>query len=250
MKSGKNISKNFIGDTDNDSKKEILGFTYSADSLFLNISELGTIERNTRSNVEKYFIEFPERNRRWTGVSSCRFFDLDNDGKNEFIFSLVSHYNNSVRSAIMIFDSANTQIRSSKVIADQYYKLQFVDVDGDGVKEILADGQIAQEKGSSEVALNTGNPYLKILDNELNFKYPPIRFKKGQTNTIFLNENRGVTLFTLSNRALIEIPQSILYKLNFRGKIIDSLKIDVEKRANICYVDTTGSGNILVFTEK
>ncbi len=241
----------FFGDTNNNSRKEIIGFSYSSDSLFLNISELGVDEFKLHPNNQKYFVEFPDKtNSRWTSILSGDFIDLDNDGSDEFVFSVVSHAMSSVRSAIMVFDSQEQKIKSTETIGDQFRNLQFIDLDNDGFQEIIADGANAISNSCDWVSLNTGNPYLKIIDRNLKFKFSPLKFKSGETNTVAFTKNDKTHLFCLSNTPLSRKPQSVLYKLNKRGDIIDSLEIAVVKRANITNVSKTNDGNIFVFTEK
>lgn len=241
----------FIGDMDKDDWTDILGFSFAGDSLYLNHFELGQDEIAGLTLMDKHFIEFPHgENLVWTRIKSGQFVDLDSDGRDEFLFALISHGTNTVRSCVYIFDYSTRTLKRSAQIENYYENLQCYDLDGDGYLEIIADGKSAVYKSNYDPLGSEVLAGLKILDHNLNVIARPIKDSKVETFSRVIFQDGEPYIYSLSNKSLNDYPESFLFKFNSEGKLVQTLRLDNMKRAVIPFFAETGTKKMLVYTEK
>lgn len=169
-----NISGLFTGNFDSDKFSEIFIFTYSNDSLFLNINEVLDPEGfrkdhifitrigKFRGKVESYFCK--------TG-----FFDKDNDGYMELYFNLSSAFDLGPR-RIFSYNLLSGRTDTSPPANIVPYITEMTDADNDKLPEIY--GRLsASGNFRSNVPYSDSSTWLMVFNDQLEFEFPPVEYK-------------------------------------------------------------------------
>lgn len=239
----------FFDDFDKDGQKEIFAFSYSGDSLFINKNALHDEDPHQRYKMKPYYVSFADSSNSPYGraITKVLFDDRNSDGYDELIFAAQS-YGEIKANILFTFDIHNETLSRSEILSDSYFNIQLFDLDNDGTKEIIADGSNPRIDQSNFYPLSDA-AYLKILDSEMNFKLPPVRFKMGETATLPVRKNNTTSFFTLFNASMVENQSGMLYKLNSDGVIEDSVIVDVTRRVPFPSINLSRNGKLIVHAE-
>jgi two-component sensor histidine kinase len=177
------LSDFFIGDFDNDLFKEIYIFTYSNDSLFLNLNEFfqpggALIER-------RYITKIGYINNKVTSsVYPAGFFDENGDGKKELYFSIATGFGLEPRRAYY-YDIVNGVLKSSEFTGMMCLGAKLADADGDAKPELFG---FMSASGNYDVKtpFPDKSTWLMVFDDKLDFEFPPVGFR-GFTNSLETN---------------------------------------------------------------
>lgn len=249
----------WFADFDNDNNKEVYTFSFQKDSLYLNWIQL-TPEKGNFNSIPVCEIFTYKDSLFDYQLNEIHCLDIDNDGKNELIFPVIGGFSIQPR-AIYKVDLETREVVSSESTGCANAVLTFYDLDGDGKKEIIADGQVAPIRENFNIPYNIPAPYLKIFDSNLDYYFPPIRFCEGiQTTThtnVFQNvETTEIVCTVLSAGDGCEPFKT--YKISLTGEKIDSFQlpsVDVQrsryllKRNNGRLLTQVNPGEFIEFDE-
>jgi len=170
-------------DYDNDNIKEIFIVTQQKDSLFLNIisvknlkfilkNRLIYVRPNIRRN-EQWYIYFIFQN----------LADFNGDGSKDLLMSFATGFALHPR-GFMIYDIKNDKIIKWRPLKSSFlYNYTYVeDIDDNGKVEIVSSSRAG---GNYKIlaGLHDYTSWFIVLDNNLNFKYPPLNFGGFATKT-------------------------------------------------------------------
>ncbi len=167
----------YFEDTNNDGHKEIFTFSYGTDSIFLNwlnvTPEIGKINSIPICAINYY-------NDSLLNYSFARIHcvDLNLDGNKELVFAINGGYSYSPRQIFKV-DIENRTVVKSENAGNVNYNLQFLDLNGDGKLEIIADGATAPVRDWFNLPYNKPAPYLKIFNSDLSYLPLLFSFSKG-----------------------------------------------------------------------
>lgn len=163
------------GDFDNDGLKDVFAFSQSNDSIFL----YGFRPREKEPFfINHRFISALNSNR---GTPEYAMFemnlqDMNKDGYSDLIFVIQSGFSLQPRQ-IFIYDIYNDDLITSSPSGSIIGRLKFVDLDGDGYKEIIgncgAAGNITESMG---IPHSDYNAWLMVFDHQLNYLFEPLQY--------------------------------------------------------------------------
>ena len=217
------IQKLYFGDFDNDGLKEIYFYTFRNDSLFLEGLDV--------FNRKKYFIEtfickFNYRNKFPDLVFGkiCSDYDLNKDGHNEVIGSVIGAYSALPR-FVFAYDIKNDTLIKGKT---DCINLSVTDVIKDKNDNIYitgsnyAPGNI-KDSMVSKIEFTDHSSWLVVMDKHLDFVFPPIE-NPGFTsavNAYLKKENDEIYIYSFFRPPRGKSP-SYLKKYNLQGVELSS----------------------------
>jgi len=190
-----------FADIDNDGNLELYTFTIRNDSLLLNQVQL-TPKRGRINSLAICKLNAYRKGIFNYQVGQIHCVDLENDGRNELLFTVIGGYSVLPRKVYKV-DMINRKVVASENTGCANLHLQFEDLDGDGRKEIIAEGQVAPIRNIPGLPYNTEAPYLKVLDADLNYFFPPKKFCEGiqsATKTFVVHKGNTTNLQNLLNQ--------------------------------------------------
>lgn len=154
--------------------------------------------------------------------------DLNNDGKKEVIFIINNGYGIEPRS-LFAADIYNKVVFNAPVnYASKRAPLTIADIDQDGkVEMIYSTGATGNIPVDSVVPFSDHSAWLMVLDNNLNFKFPPIEFKGEQKSLATVPAKLGgkyQLVSLLFDARSSSIPQR-LFVHSIRGKLVSEVDI-------------------------
>ncbi|MGE5418717.1 MAG: sensor histidine kinase [Chloroflexota bacterium] len=235
-----------IGDKDNDRKKEIYVFTFSADSILLHC--IGSLQDKSLLFSDRLVA------RAGKGIKKPDPFiipadmeDLDGDGSKELIFGIGTGFSKYPRKVFSYFMSKDSLAGSP----DASYFIQYikqVDVNDDGVREILpwgyAAGNITPEEAGNPY--HDYNSYLFALRADLKFLFSPIAFPGEFSEVIpfVRNTENGKSIAALYSPPSDNI-NSRIFCFDTNGAITDSLNLDLHSN----FIENAGDHYLLPTAE-
>jgi two-component sensor histidine kinase len=215
------ISNLFFGDYDHDKSSEIYIFSYSGDSLFLNVNEI--LQQNG-TRMDRIFITRIGYTKGEVAatVMPAGFFDTDNDGHDEYYFSVSSYYQFGTR-RLFAFDLARKSLISSQKCGSICLDPKMYDIDGDNRPEIFGM-QSASGNYNRNFPYSDSSTWLMVFDDRLSFEFPPVEFP-GFANALYTypymnGKFRGYVLFFLSNGANSKLHNSDIMIYSREGKLV------------------------------
>ncbi len=176
--SGKKVNRAdlFSGDYNSDKKSELYLFTYSGDSLFLNVVDpfSTTNQLICRKQIDGC--------KAVNGVAEYRIAgsvmeDLDGDGKKEFYFSINAGFTLAPRN-LFCYNLVTDSIYVSQAAGTSpNHRLSSDDLDGDGFLEIWGESKAYDNYGDSIVPYSDRSAWLMVFSHTLDFKFEPVEFE-------------------------------------------------------------------------
>jgi hypothetical protein len=192
--SGRLFDGSFVfepGDHDRDGLMEIVILTLDKKEILLNIVEpYGNPSLLVKSKlVDTIWTKYPDMN---LGAADGKFYDLNKDGDQEFVFILASGFSKQPRK-IYAYDFVRDSLWSSPFSGSVIHSLNFADLDHDGFAEITGTTSAAYNYDDEPVIYPDSVTWLMIYDHHLNWKVPPVAFGKKFTTLvpIFSNSPQG-----------------------------------------------------------
>lgn len=191
------LSVPFFGNYDSDKFNEIYIFSYTKDSVFLNINEFFDAEN---SKPERIFItKVGLVNKTITSNSHpAGFFDKNEDGFSELYFTISTGFA-LVPRLYYCLDIANKKLISSDFIGVNCGYARAVDADGDNKPEIFG---LMSASGNYKVPTpyTDKSTWLMVMNENLKFEFQPVEFP-GLTNSLEINayKNGGEKGYLLSH---------------------------------------------------
>lgn len=169
--------RSFTGDYNNDNCKELYVFTANRDSIFMNIIDplkSGKIILKDRfidfRRIAEKSIDKPQiKPVTLTGKKAVKFHDL--------FFSISTGYSLQPRNVYRYEIQKDSLIRSPESGA-ALGQCTLSDINNDGRPEVLLD-VVATGNQDKEFPYTDHYSWLMVLDNNLNFLFPPVRFGKN-----------------------------------------------------------------------
>lgn len=171
-----------FGDYNNNGSKELYTISNYGDSLFLNIIEplgKGKIIKErfiglTRKGKAGYDYE----------VKDSQLYDVDGDGKKEFVTMISGSFNLYPRH-MYIYDISKDQLTKSDYLASKVWGFKISDINNDGRPEFIITNSASGNMRPPLPTPNDYNAYLYILDHNLKPLIKP-KFFEGETQYLQL----------------------------------------------------------------
>jgi len=177
------VSGLFFGNYDHDKFSEIYIFSYSGDSLFLNINEF--FEKGGLKRERLYITKISLlQGRVTTTLDPVGFFDINGDGADEIYFGLGTGFGLEPRRQCY-YNMVSNKLTTSSFTGTICTKARMADVDNDNKPEIFG---IMGASGNykTKVPFSDSSVWLMVFNEKLEFEFPPVRFY-GFANVLFVN---------------------------------------------------------------
>ncbi len=235
----------YFEDADGDGNKEIYLFSFERDSLVLNWLQV-TPKESPLTSVGICELNYYEDGLLDYSIGPIYCVDLENDGKKELVFTVNGGYSYSPRQIFKV-NTRNQTVTHSENTGSVCGPLTFSDLDDDGIKEIISDGQVGPARDWFNLPYNRPAPYLKVYNSDLSFFFPPIKFCEGiqSITQTFTNGNNGKELICSFLSWSSDCEPFRVYKINVKGEKIDSLLYETKDRTRVKYVFQNARGNFV-----
>lgn len=230
-----------VGDCDNNGKDEIYAFTYTTDSLLLN----GIDYRNQGRFIihNKLIIRIKRYNNEVDfNLKLITLTDLDGDRFKELVFATSTGYGVKPR-RVYAYDIKRDSLYSSPELGGHIGPFDVKDINGDGFKEIAVSNYGPGNNHDLTDKMPDTCAYVLVLNNSLNFLFPPIPFP-GKYNGIYSQFIRDGNRYLLAtywslNSQLPGNPEIKIF--DAKGKMLYERKFPVRSRSqekNIEVIET------------
>jgi len=216
------------GDYDHSGKNRIFFFIQNNDSLNLACVIPG---QSSKILFKKYISRLNVHNNQYDyGITSLFLIDLNHDGFKDVLFNVMSGFSLQPR-RIFSYDIHNDTVFSSPLCGSLLQIMDIFDINKDGYPEIFCDSKAPQNySDTSKIPFPDCSAWLVILNNNLNFLFPPREFK-GFTSDIyalpFVYKNNGeIACVYVSHEVRSTCTKLLLYDLN--GKILNYKTLPIE----------------------
>ncbi|MCB0806075.1 MAG: histidine kinase, partial [Bacteroidales bacterium] len=218
-------SEIFTFDRDQNGYHEIYELTYSNDSIFLSwIEPFTEIKPHnkfiTKMRLNKYGrIDFPSR--------SFLCVDLDMDGNREIITAINGGYSKYPRK-VYAYDYSRDSIYSSPFTGASTYLVEAIDINNDGLTEIVLNTHAYANIKSNDSILDDEHSYLMVLDNHLNFYFEPIPFYgfPSSVNCFTDIQDGSNYLYVIYKLIGATGEKSKIMKFNSEGKMLKQVALE------------------------
>jgi hypothetical protein len=173
-------NKPIYGDINGDGILELFVFTYLKNKIYLhcfNPIKNKILLRN--EIVSKYY---PAEDVLDCFIQSCEFYDMNNDGNDEFYFSITTGFSIYPRNMYCFDVTKDTLFTSPKSCASISQPVA-IDFSGDGklsfVGSSFAVGNCAPERDYTDIFT-----WLMVFDEKMNFKFKPLKIGYYPSNTL------------------------------------------------------------------
>ena len=161
----------FWGDYDNDGKKEIITYSLSGDSIYLNcISPFNNKKMILSRAITDYTKRYNQTN---FTTSTIGFYDKNNDGLKELYFALHASYSGYPR-RMYSFDFANNAIKSSPIAGMNFLNPFAINLNDNSSLKLASSVQ-APGNCSVDYPYTDYYTWLMLFDKELNFVFEPVK---------------------------------------------------------------------------
>jgi hypothetical protein len=218
-----------LHDCNNDNNKELFVFTYTKDTIFLNVVSLFKNKEKTIKNqrtipLDKFNIlnGIPDGK-----INQLWFNDYNNDGYEEVIFSIMAGFSISSR-RIYIYDIKNGTLKKSIDLGCKGFITDLYDIDDDGTKEILlGTGNVNNCSDTCTLPYPDTCAYFIAFDKNLHVKFQPLvcSLDRGFASIIHLNENNELLAWAYSSYPNSATYSRIIFE-NDSLVLFDSCKLD------------------------
>jgi hypothetical protein len=242
---GKWLSKPslYFGDYNHNKYSEVCCVTINNDSILLNISEL--IHKNGVQIESRFITTVEKKKNNETDVFDVdgRFFDVNGDGYDEYVFSIFGGFSLYPRNTF-IYDLVADTLFSSPYSASSFRgNIQYMDLNNDGIPEITGD-VYAAENVHDDRPLTDSSAWLAVLDsrNFLNYLFEPIEVGIGIGSSVvpcfYQIQNRKYIATSVYSANELRKSNSIYLQLyNEKGKQIKGKKINRKENDDFVFLN-------------
>jgi len=220
------------GDYDGDGKKEIFAFSISHDSLYLNIIPHPYILNNL-DFISVFITKLNTLNgKSHVKIATTPLCDLNGDGFKELVFSVVSGYTMFPR-RFYAYDVKRDSLRMSPPTGIEFMDFTTIYPFHDKNPYFLVGSYASTNVNDSICRLHDQSAWLVLLDNKLNFVFPPIEFpgKHGSTTPFLVRSSPVDEIGVLHSEPGEKGQNTWLWKFSLNGKMLK--KTGIGKRASI-----------------
>ncbi len=216
--------KLFAGDYNNDNSKEIFVFTENSDSVFLYVLNS---ENEREPYAKRRFIVKLSDPKSEVNIIPIGLYNLNQNENKEFIFSIDAGYP-LTPTKIFSFDIFSNELRASPEIRANISKPIIVeDINLDSIPEIVISNK------SVDVPGNGSEAELIVLNNKLQYLFPPIVFSGGasQITVNTIESGKGKLLAVLQSGTK---PENVFNNLMLYNNSGDKIhEVNIENKSNL-----------------
>ncbi len=188
-----------ITDVDHDGYKEIVGFTYRSDSIYLNILEIMEKGGTMKTNIGILPVKLHNNNQDWF-IQMAPPADLDGDNHDEIIFTVMAGFSLHPRKLISYNVVTNNLNVQQEKYGNNLKTLATIDLNNDNLPEITGSTYAPNNYGELPVELSDSCSYLLVYDKSLSFFTAPLPYCNFPSSLDVLplttkNKNMLVTCF-------------------------------------------------------
>lgn len=172
----------YTGDYDHDGWGEIVGFSKTGDSIWMNyVKPLAPGD----PSIHSVFIDTVKERSGYPPdleIPDARFIDIDGDSADEFVFIIEAGYSLEPRK-VYYYDFQDKSLHESPRAGEVIDKLEFADLDHDGRQEIF--GMCYSNfnfPDSADIPYPDHSAYLFVYDDDLQFLFPPVGYLHSFSN--------------------------------------------------------------------
>lgn len=169
-----NKSRIFTPDFDHDGFKEIVGFTYYNDSIWLHVFE-PLQDGGTSIQVAVESVKMYNNSQDWS-VHFAEPADLDGDNRDEFCFSIFAGFTIHPRSLFVYNVHKKDLLIQEDKPGNNISDPILVDIDHDGIPEITGRLSATGNVKDSSLRFSDTCSWFMIYDRDLRFKIQPIPY--------------------------------------------------------------------------
>ncbi|MBN1951914.1 MAG: histidine kinase [Bacteroidales bacterium] len=222
-----------VVDHDRDGYREILGFTYHSDSIYLNILEPMQAKGIERINIALSRVQLHNDGQDWI-VNCIEPVDMTGDGLLDVVITIHSGFSLSPRK-MFIYDIAENRIIAQKINpGNNITNAVVTDLNQDGIPEITGSTYAPNNYGKQPVEISDSCSWLLIYDHELNFFASPKSFCQAASGVITLpvpaNGKQSLAVFYIQHDQSSHVQELRIYQWKedslslTRKKVLDPAK--------------------------
>lgn len=210
-----------FGDTDNDTIDDLLVFTKSGDTLLLSridYTETSSVYLDSRS----MFVFDSTTADSDFSFSTLAVTDINGDGFKELIYFISNGFNYLPR-RIFAYDLKNDSLITSPELGGHFGPVDIRDIDNDGLPEFAVSNYGSGNINNDSLPMQDTCAYLIVLDNNLQFLFPPIpsigRYNGMQNK--FIKDGDSNYIVSFWNKEGVTPGELMLGVYDRRGKVLN-----------------------------
>lgn len=219
------IQKIFFGDLNKNGFAEIYGFSINNDSLFINWFEPYPNHSNFSKSDFITTIGTYEDGKVNLAIEHFEICDLDSNGVNEILMSIVTGYSKHPR-RLVLYNPVTKEKIFSPDLGINTYQLSVIDIPGNEKIRIIggsaASFNLSDSLGNPVI---DNRPYFLAFNSRLQFAFPPVPFSSGISNKTFAFKQSGKSTNIVVFQFNLSLPHEKIakaYKLDAEGNFTDS----------------------------
>ena len=208
--------KLYFGNIDNDDLLEVYGITKEGDKVWLNYDEpFDNVDKPSNKKLITRFIKTKGKYKFSGG--GFHFYDLDNDGFKEVLFSINAGFALFPRKIYAYFPKTDS-LAESPFCGGTIGISEIVDINNDGSPEILTVSGAPANIPKDKYPMHDQSSWLIVLDKNLQFLFDPIEFPGLYSNLKTFSfqtsgKNNLVVLFNNPNGEKEPLPKIAIYSI-------------------------------------
>lgn len=244
--------KYFIGDSDNDSFKEIYFFTFRNDSILLNM--IDPLSEEPKVLRDRFIFNFKAKDSAWSGcgIKKGGFADFNEDGVKELYFSTSAGYDKQPR-RVFIYDIRNDSVKVSTRAGISLRNVTHF-YSEEKTKPLITASSRAFGNHSEEFPYTDQKGWLMVFDYNLDFLFNPLSFNEYPMRLLVqpFKYNDETYLFAHRNYWGSKSIPCALYVFDMEGNLIHERKLNRKnhsKNTGILIIDNelyalSGGGHV------
>jgi hypothetical protein len=222
--------KCIVGDYDNNGNDEIYAFTLIGDSLIINGIDYRKKDKPFLTNRLIAVIKSFDGKANF-GLALISLNDMTGDGYKEIVFAISAGYGLKPRK-VFALDLKNDSLFFSPELGGHIGIFDVADIDGDGLVEITVTNYGPGNIKDTTLPMQDTCSYVIVLDNNLNFLFPPIvspgTFSGISNQFLFFGNKYYIVSYWGYNTQSPGLPAIKIFDI--RGKLLHERSFPFEAR--------------------
>ncbi|MFO8235580.1 MAG: histidine kinase [Bacteroidales bacterium] len=215
----------FVGDKDEDERKEVYCFTFRNDSVLLNIVD--PLSDSSIILKDRFITSFQKEPTESSGcnIKKGGFADFNEDGIKEFYFSTTAGYNRQPR-RVFIYDIKNDSLKVSEKAGIALTNVSHFYTE-DKTKPLITGHSRAFGNHTEEFPYTDQKGWLMVFDHNLDFFFKPVSFDEYPMRLLVkpFKYNGETYLFAHRNYWGSKSIPCALYVFNMEGNLVHERKL-------------------------